>query len=82
MPGGVGSLGDVGGRGVGIGVGMGVEDPDDLQTAGLGVAIRPEVVLGIDRVGPGRGGRVPRRIADGDLGARRVAPEEPAGFVR
>src|SRR3954453_9600090 len=80
VPVGVGGLGHVGGAGIGLGVGVAVHHADDLQAAGLGVAIGPEVLLRIDRVHPARSGHVLARVEHGALGPRRIPGELPAGL--
>src|SRR4051812_10536356 len=52
VPARVGRLGHVRGARVGLGVGVAMHHADDLQAAGLGVAIGPQVLLRIDRVHP------------------------------
>jgi SsrA-binding protein len=60
---------------------MGMEDPHDLEPPRLGVAIRPEVVGGVHRVDPSRGGGVPGRVHDSHLARPGVPTQQPARFV-
>src|SRR5579864_8391974 len=78
MPARVRGLGDVGGRRIGIGVRMGVEDADDLDAPGLGVAVGPEVLPGVDGVELRRGGHVPGQVAALHVPRGGVTAEQPA----
>ena len=81
VPSGVRRLGDVGRRRIGVGVGVGVEHTDDLDAPGLGVAVGPEMVAGVDGVELGRGGEIAGRVAPGHVARGRVAAEQPARLV-
>src|SRR5688572_11363791 len=79
-PGRLHGLADVGRRRPGLGVGVGVEDADQFEAEGLGGPDAPDEVAGIDRVGPGRGVGVGRRVDEVDTAVRHVRPGlEPPG---